>query len=549
MTATGPTLTSAQQNHPAAVPDALLSGVLLDAWAAIGTPLVVVDDTFELVFANPAARTAVPRLETDGGAALREFVPGTRSSCGTPLTPDRRPIVRALAGETVTSEELVVPSPDGSSYRRFLVSAHPLPPRRGRRHVLLSWSDITGRWALDYERRSAVERLTRLLDGAQEHAILMLDHRGHVLTWSRSAERLKRYAEEDVVGRPFAVFFTAEDRAAGVPDAILAAAAADGRAVTEGVRVRGDGSRFWARGVLTAVRDDAGRLEGFVKVTQDVSDEHEASERVVELNARLEAANAELERVNRDLVHANAGLEEGIARRTDALQRRTAELAEANQELEAFSYSVSHDLRAPVRAVAGFAELLAEEHAGGLDDDGRRYLEHIRDGARDMGELIEGLLRLARLARYPLRRDPVEMTLLVREAWAEAGAGDDVRLVLDELPPACGDGRLLRQVWCNLLSNAVKFSAKGPASRVEVTGRTADGRAVYEVRDNGVGFDDGGGEALFQPFRRLHSARDFPGTGLGLAIVQRIVQRHGGTVDARSVPGRGAVFTMTLEAP
>lgn len=542
-----PTAAAVAQGY---VADDGLGAVLLDAWCAVRTPLLIVDDAFELVFANPAAIEAEPRLAAEGSRVLREPLSGITAPCGAEITHERRPLVRALAGESVTQEEFVVPSVDGTDRpHRYLVSAYPLERRRGRRLVLMSWTDVTHGWMREHERQAAVDQLTRLVDGADEHAILALDSEGRVLTWSRSAQRLKGYDEADVLGQPYSVFFTAEDRAAGVPESTLREAVVHGRAVTKGLRVRRDGTTFWSRGVLTAIRDGSGALDGFVKVTQDVTEEHLARTRVTELNAELEKANRDLARVNEQLHRTNADLEARVAARTSALERRSLELADANSELEAFSYSVSHDLRAPLRAVAGFGDLLAEDYSDRLDEDGLRYLSRIREAATAMGELMDGLLRLARIHRQPLRTDVLDIAEVVHEAWADAGADAGFEFQVGVLPPARGDRQLMLQVWRNLLSNAVKYSATTQRPRVEVTGSTGHGAVTYTVRDNGVGFDPDLAGGLFTPFQRLHSSRDFPGTGLGLALVSRIVHRHGGHVSASSSPGQGAAFTITLDAP
>lgn len=233
----------------------------------------------------------------------------------------------------------------------------------------------------------------------------------------------------------------------------------------------------------------------------------------------------------------------------DRVRERTAEIERSAREHEAFSYSVSHDLRAPLRGISGFTSILAEDHAAQLDAEGRRLLEIIIRDTRRMGELIDDLLAFSRFGRQQLEPAPVDMNELVREVWADlanSSHGSAVRLAAGPLPPAHGDRPLLRQVWFNLLSNALKFSARQPDPVVEVGGVTADDLHTYQVRDHGVGFDPRFADKLFGVFQRLHSEDEFEGTGVGLAIVQRIVQRHGGTVQAASRPGEGATFTFTL---
>ena len=231
------------------------------------------------------------------------------------------------------------------------------------------------------------------------------------------------------------------------------------------------------------------------------------------------------------------------------VRERTADLEVANRELDSFSYSVSHDLRAPVRAVAGFCELLVHDHRDQLDEEARRKLGIIQKEAARMGGLIEDLLALSRLGRRALRHDDVDMQTLAQRVCdklrAEApGTAVDIRVGV--LPPAFGDASLLEQVWTNLVSNALKFSSKQAQPRIEVSSETAANETTYVVNDNGAGFDPRHADKMFVPFQRLHDERDFPGTGIGLALSHRIVARHGGRMAADGVPGGGATFTFTL---
>ena len=231
------------------------------------------------------------------------------------------------------------------------------------------------------------------------------------------------------------------------------------------------------------------------------------------------------------------------------VKERTAELLAANQELEAFSYSVSHDLRAPLRAIDGFGRMLQEDHAPQLGPEGRRLLTVVRDNTRSMAQLIDDLLAFSRVGRAELHRGRVAMDELVRSVVAEAvghDGGDHREVRVGPLPDAAGDTALIRQVWVNLVANAVKFTGTREHPVIEVFA-DRDGELIrYHVRDNGVGFDIAYADKLFGVFQRLHSARDFPGTGVGLALVRRIVGRHGGTTSATGAVDRGAEFCFTL---
>ncbi|HEY9104638.1 MASE4 domain-containing protein [Chitinimonas sp.] len=226
--------------------------------------------------------------------------------------------------------------------------------------------------------------------------------------------------------------------------------------------------------------------------------------------------------------------------------QKSAELVAANKELESFSYSVSHDLRAPLRAIDGFAGMLMRRAGARLDNEDLRLLNVVRDNSKIMGQLIDDLLAFSRLGRQELTRSEIDVTLLVQEVWkgvSEPFAGE---LVLNDLPRARGDRALLKQVWINLLSNAVKYSSGATAPRIEVGGRDEGGHCRYWVRDNGAGFDMRYVGKLFGVFQRLHSAEEFPGTGVGLAIVARVVLRHDGKVWAEGALGQGATFHFSL---
>jgi len=230
---------------------------------------------------------------------------------------------------------------------------------------------------------------------------------------------------------------------------------------------------------------------------------------------------------------------------------RTRDLVAANQELEAFSYSVSHDLRAPLRAIDGFSRIVDEDYGGRLDDEGRRLLGVVRDNTRRMGQLIDDLLAFSRIGRAEMHGMRVDMAALARGAFEEVGdpaARSRVDLVLGGLPEARGDRALLRQVWANLLANALKFSSGRESPRIVVSGRRDGDRVVYEVADNGVGFDMRYADKLFGVFQRLHGMREFPGTGVGLALVKRVVARHGGEVWAAGEVDAGATFGFSLPA-
>ena len=263
----------------------------------------------------------------------------------------------------------------------------------------------------------------------------------------------------------------------------------------------------------------------------------------VQLVITLIHDTTELRRALQEIKSLNAALENRV-------RQRTAELSEANKELESFAYSISHDLRAPLRGIDGFSHLLADEYGDRLDAQGREYLQRVRHAAQRMGTLIDDLLELSRVQRRELRREKVDLSQIAREVAEElrkSAPQRSARIDIAEGLQVVGDPQLLRVVLENLLGNAWKYTARQDFTLIGVgRDRREDGSNSYFVRDNGVGFDMAYADKLFHPFQRLHKAEDFEGSGIGLASVARIVRRHRGRVWAVSAPGKGAIFHFTL---
>jgi PAS domain S-box-containing protein len=445
---------------------------------------------------------------------------------------------RALAGEAVREAELVIRDDLHPQGQPLLVSAFPMPLADASMGALLDIQRI--------EPSSADPSLTVLFGSAAGPAILRLGADGAVLTGNATAEQL--IGDRLLAGRPYATFFTAEDRAAGRPAGLLAQAAAEllGQPAgtssestvgvpIDGPWVRADGSPIWVEGRLTAFRDRSGAVIGFICIAHDLTRRHQ-----------VETANAaQLSQ----LIRANQQLESRIRERTLMLERRTAELLNVSTELESFSNSVSHDLRAPVRSVQGFARVVRDRYGAGIPEDGRYYLDRIEAGAVRMGQLVDALMRLSRLQRQPLFARQVNMSELVTRCWAtlaEQCPGHQVELSIGSLDPAEGDEQLLGQVWTNLLDNAVKYSLGRPGARIEVSSSVQDDVVVYQVRDNGVGFDSRYADKIFQSFQRFHPAEEYAGIGVGLAIVHQVLLRHGGRIWADGEIGVGSTFSFEL---
>lgn len=381
--------------------------------------------------------------------------------------------------------------------------------------------DITDRKSAEEALRKSEERFRMLVEGVTDYAICMLDSEGTIISWNAGGERIEGYGCDEILGQKFNSFFLSDDIEQGRPEQALAVATAEGRCLEEGWRVRKDRSTYWASTLLTALHDEKGHLYGFSYIVRDITDRKQAEDDIRQLNAVLE-------------------------RRVD---ERTAELHTAYKEMEAFSYSISHDLRAPLVHISGFVEMLQVEGAPRLNTRCQRYLQTISDSSRKMGAMIDGLLGLSRMSRSELQMVPVDLSKLAWQVVEDLSGncqGRDVKWNIEPLPVIHCDATLMRQVMFNLLSNALKYTRSRKHTQIDVGSKVEDRETVIFVRDNGVGFDMKYAGKLFGVFQRLHSAGDFEGTGIGLAIVRRIIERHGGRIWAEGVTDGGATFSFTL---
>jgi len=287
------------------------------------------------------------------------------------------------------------------------------------------------------------------------------------------------------------------------------------------IALRNDGSTFIAHGLATQIKDEKGKTVGYQSAVLDVTESKKAEEIIHKLNEELE---------------------QKVIQRTELLEA-------ANKELEAFSYSVSHDLRAPLRSVHGYTKILVEEYESMLDDEGKRICGIISSSATQMGELIDDLLNLSRIGRSSLNPLLLNMKSMVTSVFADIISAKDkarTKLKIGKLNKAFGDANLIKLVWTNLISNAIKYSSKENIPEISVSSQLKYDRIIYSVKDNGVGFDMNYKHKLFGVFQRLHSESEFEGNGVGLAIVQRIILKHGGKVWAEGEVGKGATFFFSL---
>jgi PAS domain S-box-containing protein len=418
-------------------------------------------------------------------------------------------------------KEMVLPTSDG--LRSFISLRFPLKNDAGETTGLCGViTDITERKAAEEAVRESARMMRLVLDAALD-AVVRMGRDGRVLEWNEQAERMFGYPRTKAIGVPLVELIVPPQLRQAYDDG-LKRFLEGGDKLTLGRRFeteakRADGSEFPVEMAVAAVEGRDGLfLSAFIR---DISERRQHED--------------EMRRLNRDL-------ERRVA-------ERTAELQTAVRELESFSYSVSHDLRAPLRAINGFSQLLEQDCAAGLDDMARGYLARVRAASVKMGNLIDDLLELSRVSRQSLHFKTVDLSLLSAEIAAELEVAEPGRQVRWSIAPgvaATCDAGLMRAVLTNLLGNAWKYSARRSDARIAFDIERADGEIVYFVRDNGVGFDMQFVDKLFGPFQRLHSPAEFPGSGIGLATVARIVQRHGGRVWAEGRPGEGAAFYFTL---
>ena len=387
----------------------------------------------------------------------------------------------------------------------------------GERQIIGIARDITEVQRAQDALRQSEKKFAKVFHSSPDGIMILRAEDGLIFDINESFEQLLERSRDEVVGRTVndvGLWARPELRAG-----FLAELRARGMVVGYEFELRTKSGRVRDMTVSTALIDIGG-VPCLISIARDITDQRRAEEEIRNLNVTLE----------------------------HRVQERTVELEEAVREMESFSYSISHDLRAPLRAIAGYARIVEEDYAAAIDAEGKRLLGRIAGGAIRMGELIDDLLDFSRIGRADLKKSPVDMNLVVRDVIGELDEAGANRRQFDigDLPQAEADRGLLRQAWMNLLSNAVKYSRQRDPARIEVGGAIEGDELHYWVRDNGAGFDMAFSDKLFKVFQRLHRDPSFEGTGVGLALVARIVHKHGGRVWAEGAPEAGATFHFTL---
>ena len=450
-------------------------------------------------------------------------------------------IASALSGEAQTFEAEHTSS-DGN---RYFYEIHYIPDTRNGsvEGIFIELHDITERRRTeelvleanrDLEERvrersaelyRSEQRFRLMIDALQDYCIYFIDEQGLVTEWSDSAQRMHGHARQQIVGQVFSRLMATDNAGEEEtdPEQVLRLAVEHGQWESRGWRLREDGSRFWAHSVVTALRNEGGELQGLSVITRDMT------------------AAKHLEDVMNDL---NKELEKRVA-------ERTQQLVAANKDLDVFSHMVSHDLRAPLRHITSFVNLLQEHVGENPDPVTEQYLNSIVKASKRMSQMIEGLLEYARLGRVAIEAQPVPLAPLVEgiiNHLKQENPQRQIEWAVDQdLPVVRGDPMLLAEVFGNLLGNSVKFTRTRPEATIRVGWQVnpVGGRTFY-VHDNGVGFDLEKAHNLFVMFQRQHHSMDYEGNGTGLALSQRIIERHGGRIWAETAPGQGCTFFFTL---
>ncbi|PTL82070.1 PAS domain S-box protein [Vitiosangium sp. GDMCC 1.1324] len=484
--------------------------------------VIVADARGHLLYFSPKAQTLSGLGLTDASPeAWSEkygvFHPDMRTRCPT----EKLPLYRALRGEQEPEEELFIRNPQAPEGRHIHSSARPVRDIQGTLlGAIVSMRDIHRQRQAEAERHLTEQRFRLIVEAAQE-GIWTLDTDNRTTYVNHYLAEMLGYTVDEMMGRHVHEFMD-EERRQRVTQNLEKRRQGQG-GVVDFQLLRKDGQPVWTMLSSNPMYDEEGRYVGALAMVTDITQRRAAEEQVRQLNAQLEQRIAE----------------------------RTAQLEFSNRELEAFAYSVAHDLRAPLRSISNFTLALTEDCSAQLDDTGQDYLKRIRASAQRMSELIDGILALSRVNRTEFVQAEVNLSALARSIAEQLQRWQPQRTVRFRIQDGLvdrGDSQLLRSVLENLLGNAWKFTRERAIAEIEFgTTLLEDGKQrVYFVRDNGAGFDMAFREKLFGVFQRLHTQQEFEGNGVGLATVQRILRRHGGRIWGEGLVGHGASFSFTL---
>jgi PAS domain S-box-containing protein len=469
--------------------------------------MVVVNQAGEIVLLNVQAEKRFGyRRDELIGQKVKNIIP--EGFAERLIADNTRTAAEALAQQIGTGLELIGLRKDGSEFPIEIM----LSPLESSEGILVTAAirDITERKRVDDDLRQNEERFRLIVSNVKDYANIMLDTEGLIVSWNQGAERIKGYRAEEIIGQHFSRFYVAEDIRNGLPALELKQASETGRFEGEGWRVRKDGSRFLANVVVTALRDDKGRLRGFGKITRDITERRQAEE---------------------------------------ALMKSMTELKRSNEELGQFAYVASHDLQEPLRMVASYTQLLAQRYKGQLDSDADEFIGYAVDGCNRMQRLIQDLLSYSRAGTNIGALCEISGEGALEEALSnlqvtikESGAV----VTHDSLPTIMTDDAQLALLFQNLIGNAIKYHGR-ESPRVHVSATSNAGHEwIFSVHDNGLGIEPQYFERIFILFQRLHGQKEFEGTGIGLAMCKKIVDRLGGRIWVESQPNLGSTFFFAL---
>jgi len=480
--------------------------ILESILSSLGEGVIVADMNGKFIIWNPAAERIIGRGPTNSAPegwqqAYGVYLPDQV----TPYPTDALPLVKAIRGESVDGDEQFLRHADCPEGLWLNVTGRPVFDASGAPlGGVVVVRDITNRKRQD----DAMAWLAAIVDHSDD-AVIGCSFDGTITSWNAGAERMYGYLAAEVVGKPVD-FLIPPELIEEERRMIERVHQGERAARVESVRQRKDGDNIQVSLTMSPVIDRKGQRIGISKIVRDISEQKRAEQ---------------------------------------AIKQHTEEVNALNKELEAFSYSVSHDLRAPLRHIDGFVDLLQRHTDASLDDKGRRYLRTISDSAKQMGRLVDDLLAFSRMGRTDMRESWISLDAVVHDALLTVQSEAPARRidwVVNTLPEVQADPAMLRLVFINLLANAEKYTRTRTHASIEVSASETAEEIVVFVRDNGVGFDMKYAHKLFGVFQRLHSAKEFEGTGIGLANVRRIIARHGGRTWAEGVVNEGATFYFSL---